>query len=201
MLTQLLKAKVAAVAVSTVLGATAVAAAATGSLPGPAQSAVSHGLAHVVVSVPDGNGTPVDPNDAPGKGPNVTTGAADLFGLCHAYAQNSQNAKDHSQAMQALIKAAGGADKVADYCAKVAHPGKDNGKSDREHGQSGNHPGNSDHAATSASNTPPTGGTGTGASASDGANGHGATTANSASNGASTAGAGNASPNGASHRP
>lgn len=74
------------------------AAAATGSLPGPAQSAVSHGLSHVGISVP--SGTAVGPDAI---GPAKT-------GLCTAYeaALTHGQAFDHSVAFANLAKAAGG---------------------------------------------------------------------------------------------
>jgi hypothetical protein len=87
------------------------AAAATGSLPGPAQSAVSHGLSHVGISVP--SGTAVGPDAA---GPAKA-------GLCEAYQASLAHgqAADHSVAFANLAKAAGGASNIPAYCAGVVH--------------------------------------------------------------------------------
>jgi hypothetical protein len=56
MLTKMRSAKVAAFAVAAVLGASGVAAAATGNLPAAVQSTVSHDLGHVSIAVPHGHG-------------------------------------------------------------------------------------------------------------------------------------------------
>ena len=55
MLTKLLSAKVAAIAVTAVLATAGAAAAATGTLPAPAQTTVSNTAAHVGISVPKPN--------------------------------------------------------------------------------------------------------------------------------------------------
>jgi hypothetical protein len=123
------------------------AAAATGSLPVPAQSAVSSALAHVGVSVPepnshanphatnkthrgskprdeatDGDGV-AEPTNA--KGPDATGPAK--FGLCQAWAAtptpNANSGKRDSVAFTNLQEAADAADKsVDDYCTNVTPP-------------------------------------------------------------------------------
>ena len=93
------------------------AAAATGSLPGPAQSAVSHGLSHVGISVP--SGTAVGPDAI---GPAKT-------GLCTAYeaALTHGQAFDHSVAFANLAKAAGGEANISAYCAGAVPSTKGSG--------------------------------------------------------------------------
>ena len=126
------KAAAAAAAAAAVLGGVA-AAAYTGTLPAPAQR-----FAHGVIGAPSPQpshrpGTP-RPSHRPGipqatpartdaVGPDATGPAA--FGLCTAYA----HAKAHGTASQKavafrnLAAAAGGAAKIAAYCAAVPHPG------------------------------------------------------------------------------
>jgi hypothetical protein len=93
------------------------AAAATGALPGPAQSAVSHGLSHVGISVPTGTAV----------GPDATGPAK--FGLCTAYqaALAHGQAVNHSVAFANLAKAAGGASNISAYCAGVVPSNKGSG--------------------------------------------------------------------------
>jgi hypothetical protein len=96
-----------------------IAAAYTGSLPAALQR-----FAHVTIAAPAVHSSPAEatPRGTP-AGPSVTGGAA--YGLCNAY----QNAKEHGPASQRAVafrnraKAAGGADRVAAYCAAVPHPG------------------------------------------------------------------------------
>jgi len=126
------KAAAAAAAAAAVLGGVA-AAAYTGTLPAPAQR-----FAHGVIGAPSPQpshrpGTP-RPSHRPGipqatpartdaVGPDATGPAAS--GLCTAYA----HAKAHGTASQKavafrnLAAAAGGAAKIAAYCAAVPHPG------------------------------------------------------------------------------
>jgi hypothetical protein len=70
---------------------------------------------------PLGSTTPVA--SPRGGGPNPAGAAA--YGLCTSYshAQAHGSAADKSVAFGNLITAAGGADKVAAYCATVTHPG------------------------------------------------------------------------------
>ena len=135
LLTSLLTAKAAAAvaaAAATALGGVA-AAAYTGTLPAPAQQ-----FAHSVIGAPSPQpshrpGTP-QPSHRPGTpqatpvrtdttGPEATGPAAS--GLCTAYT----HAKAHGRASQKavafrnLAAAAGGAAKIAAYCAAVPHPG------------------------------------------------------------------------------
>ena len=125
LLTLLLTAKAAAAAAAAAVALGGVAAAAyTSTLPAPAQQ-----FAHSVIGAP-----PPQPSHRPGTpqatpartdavGPDATGPAG--FGLCTAYA----HAKAHGTASQKavafrnLAAAAGGAAKIAAYCAAVPHPG------------------------------------------------------------------------------
>ncbi len=150
MLAQLLSAKVAAIAAMSVLGATA-AAAATNTLPAPAQTAISHAASHVGVSVPAPNrhenahatpqhGMPDNGGKAnAGRhsasagdnavGPDATGKAK--YGLCTAYAAgpsttNPHSGKNDSVAFTNLQKAADEAGmSVADYCKNAEPPTND----------------------------------------------------------------------------
>lgn len=109
-------------AVIAVLGG-GVAAAYTGSLPGPLQK-----IAHEVMAAPGVRESPAAPTPQSSghpAGPSVTGAAA--YGLCNAYqhAQEHGNASQQSVALRNLVNAAGGADHVAAYCASVPHPGAD----------------------------------------------------------------------------
>jgi len=135
LLTALLTVKAAAAAAATAtvaLGGVA-AAAYTGTLPAPAQQ-----FAHSVIGAPSPQpghrpGTP-QPGHRPGTpqatpartgavGPDATGPAA--FGLCTAYthAKAHGTASQKATAFRNLAAAAGGAAKIAAYCATVAHPG------------------------------------------------------------------------------
>ena len=125
MLTLLLTAKAAAAAAAAAVALGGVAAAAyTSTLPAPAQQ-----FAHSVIGAPSPQpshrpGTPqATPARTDAVGPDATGPAG--FGLCTAYA----HAKAHGTASQKavafrnLAAAAGGAAKIAAYCAAVPHPG------------------------------------------------------------------------------
>jgi hypothetical protein len=108
------------------------AAAATGSLPTPAQSALHGAFVHVGVSVPSGGPSTTDnsgnsgthaANNANAVGPDAT-GAA-KFGLCRAWIASGGHMSSNSVAFRNLKQAAGSAG-VASFCAGVT-PG--NGKS------------------------------------------------------------------------
>jgi hypothetical protein len=108
----------AAAAAATALGGLATAAYA-GVLPAPAQQ-----LAHNTIGAPSphpGNG-PQGQQPTP-SGPAVPGPAA--FGLCTAYAHARADgtATQRAVAFRKLAAAAGGAGKVAAYCAAVPHPG------------------------------------------------------------------------------
>lgn len=140
MLPQLLSAKAAAAAVAAILAGTT-AAAAAGSLPDPAQKAVSRTLSHVDISVPspddqandqvgdNADHAPADATDtgnANATGPDATGPA--MYGLCTAWAAgpstaNPNSRKASSVAFSNLQKAADKAGmSVAEYC-KDARPG------------------------------------------------------------------------------
>jgi len=121
MLVKLLTVKAAAAVFSVALMVGGVAAAATGSLPDPAQR-----LAHRMVGAapsPTDQGRSADHSSAgKAKGPDAT-GAA-MKGLCTAWLAGQGGAnggKNDSVAFQALAAAAGGADKIADFCKDPAH--------------------------------------------------------------------------------
>jgi hypothetical protein len=100
------------------------AAAATGSLPSPAQSAVHSALTHVGLSVPSDHSSSGDAgdtgthsaNNANAVGPDAT-GAA-KFGLCRAFMANGGHMSTNSVAFRNLQKAAG-SESVASFCAGV----------------------------------------------------------------------------------
>lgn len=133
MLSTLLAGKVVAAAAAGGIAIAGTAAAAyTGSLPDRLQD-----LAHTTIGAPaahhahDAGRTPVTahtpapsatgrPATATPVGPDASGSAA--FGLCTAWGKGGLATK--SVAYDSLVKAAGGADKIKDYCATVAHPGK-----------------------------------------------------------------------------
>lgn len=136
LLTSLLSAKAAAAAAVTVvsLGGAAAAAAYSGALPGSVQQ-----FAHSTIGAPSAHPT-ADPSSHPTgsatpTGPNAAGPAA--YGLCtawkHAMADGSSSA-EHSVAFRNLVKAAGGAGKVAAYCAAVPHPGSSASQSSHQTG-------------------------------------------------------------------
>jgi hypothetical protein len=204
MLGRVLSAKVAAIAAAMVFGATA-AAAATNTLPEPAQTAISDAGSHVGLSIPKPNshanahataksGKPEDAgkagNTGQATGPDVTGSAK--YGLCTAYfagptTTNPQSGKNSSVAFSNLEAAAGGADKVAEFCANAAPP--------KHEGATGATGATGDTGATGV-----TGATGaTGASGATGATG--APGAHRATPPVSTPGSRPATPPGKTHKP
>jgi hypothetical protein len=142
------------------------AAAATGSLPGSAQSAVHGALAHVGVSVPSGSSSSDNrgntgthaANNANAVGPDANGPAK--FGLCRAYAANNGHMSPNSVAFRNLVKEAGGAAGVASFCAGVM-PGNSNSgttgagaDTNSTNGPPASNPG-SGHTSTSTPNGPP----------------------------------------------
>ena len=115
----LLSARVAAAAGAAaiaVLGGGA-AAAYTGSLPAALQK-----FAHAAIAAPsvhESTAGPAPAGTSHGVGPSAQGSAA--YGLCNAY--QHANASQRAVAFRNLVNAAGGADKVAAYCASVPHPG------------------------------------------------------------------------------
>ena len=125
LLTSLLTAKAAAAAAAAAIALGGVAAAAyTSTLPAPAQQ-----FAHSVIGAPSPqpshrSGTPqATPVRTDAVGPDATGPAA--FGLCTAYAHAKAHgtASQKAMAFRNLAAAAGGAAKIAAYCAAVPHPG------------------------------------------------------------------------------
>jgi hypothetical protein len=117
----LLSARAAAAAVAAALCIGGVATAAyTGTLPAPVQQ-----LAHVAFGAPpaaSGTHAGAHSGTIPAR-PSAAGHAA--FGLCTAWAHARAhgNAEQRAAAFRNLAAAAGGAAKVAAYCATVAHPG------------------------------------------------------------------------------
>jgi hypothetical protein len=135
MFARMLSAKVAAIAAVGLLGATA-AAAATNTLPDPAQSAISGAASHVGLSIPKPHGhaygltkshgaDAATPANGGAVGPDASGSAK--FGLCTAYASGNATTNPHSHKtksvafrnLQAAADTAGMS--VADYC-KAATP-------------------------------------------------------------------------------
>jgi hypothetical protein len=155
-----------------------VAVAATGHLPAPAQR-----VAHRMLGAPGDNSGASNGNDqaatthgqrgTPGNGPtgpDATGPAKD--GLCRAWqaGQGGENGKKNdSTAFKALAAAAGGADKIADFCKDVtkgtddhgqssppAGPGQSQGKDSNQGGGDANAPGeNSGQSGSTPADTRP----------------------------------------------
>ena len=129
LLTVLLTAKAAAAAAAAAVALGVAAAAYTSTLPAPAQQ-----FAHSVIGAPSPQpshrpGTPrATPARADAAGPDATgpdaAGPAGS-GLCTAYAHAKAHgmASQKAMAFRNLAAAAGGAAKIAAYCAAVPHPG------------------------------------------------------------------------------
>lgn len=174
-----------ATAAFVVLGSTA-AAAATGSLPDAAQSAVSKALSHVSVDVPDPDASHAADHAGP-VGPDAT-GTAHR-GLCTAWAargtaDSDRGASGDSTAFSNLRRAAQDDGKlVKEFCADVvdgstttdpADPAAtDHGSSGVDHGQAGEDHGNAGDPPAPVA-TPNSGGIDNGTEASDGADQGGA---------------------------
>jgi len=197
MISQLLSAKVAAIAATAVLGAGA-AAAATGSLPASAQSAASDALSHVGISVPNPDSHAGTNLTNRGQSGTHTPNAHAQYGLCTALAAGP-NSKANSQAGSSSQSQKDSAPPFTGLsstkCAKVTQPGQSGAGQSNKASTTGN-------ASTAGSSqgvvtTPNSGGTNTANSASSGANSTGTKTARTDSGGASSAGAGNAT----SHKP
>jgi hypothetical protein len=114
--------KIAAALAAGVLSLGGLSAAYAGALPDSAQDVAHHVIGAPATHpgkasshAPEEEGTP---SSTP-AGPDATGPAA--FGLCTAYAHRQPDTG--SVAFANLITAAGGADKVAAYCAAIAHPG------------------------------------------------------------------------------
>lgn len=122
MLTSVLSAKAAAVAIAALSLSGAAAAAYSGALPAPMQQ-----LAHNVAGAPAAHHqqptAPRRAHGAPATGPRATGYAA--FGLCTPYrhALVHGSAAQKAVAFRNLVKAAGGASNVTQYCAGIPHPG------------------------------------------------------------------------------
>src|SRR5262249_21686748 len=113
--------KVAAIAAAVLVGATA-AGAATNSLPGPAQRAISDAVSHLGLTLPK----PTRGHAGKPVGPNAADRAK--YGLCHAYASGPATTNPHSRrhssvAFANLQKAADAAGmSIADYCKNAVPP-------------------------------------------------------------------------------
>jgi hypothetical protein len=181
MLTRIAAAKVAAVAAVVLLAGTG-AAAATGSLPDPAQSVVSDALAKVHVDVPHPDdhaadaGAASDHSAGTAVGPDATGPA--MKGLCTAWAargktDDSRGNSGNATSFSNLRQAAHAQDQlVKDYCADVlAAPDETSGpgQSAEDHGRSGEDHGRSAEDHGPPTSTPPSG-VDQGTTASEGAN-------------------------------
>jgi hypothetical protein len=135
-ISKVLSVKAAATAVIAALSVAGVASAATGTLPDPAQRAAHRMLGAAGVPGPDDHasasqGKSQSDHGSTAKGPDATGPAKD--GLCRAWQAGqggSNGGKNDSTAFQALAKAAGGADKIADFCkdtTAVANSGQEHG--------------------------------------------------------------------------
>jgi hypothetical protein len=119
-LTKLLSAKIAAAAAAAALSVTGVAAAATGSLPDPAQRVAHQMLGAAGVPAPDDESNDTQGSakgDHQATGPDLSGPARD--GLCRAWQAGQggdHGRRNDSTAFKALAAAAGGSDKIADYC-------------------------------------------------------------------------------------
>jgi hypothetical protein len=187
MLPQFLSTKVGVAALIAVLAGGTGAAAATGSLPDPAQRVVANALAHVDVSVPAPNEHANEQafahakgatgekkaDHARGKGPDATGPAK--FGLCTAWSAGPSTSNPHSgkassvafSNLQQAAKDAGSS--VADFCKDAAHP---HGPDTTTTTGSSTNASNGTHGPPVS--TPNAGGTDTAHAASDGASDHGA---------------------------
>ena len=149
-LTKLLSAKIAAAAAAAALSVGGVAAAATGNLPDPAQR-VAHQMVDSVPA-PDDHANEASSADHSPTGPDAS-GAAKA-GLCRAWqaGQGGEHGKKNdSTAFQALATAAGGSDKVADYCKDVTTASQSQGDAASNGTPASAVPEQAqDHAATSA---------------------------------------------------
>jgi hypothetical protein len=125
-LTRFVSFKLAAAAVIAALSVAGVAGAATGTLPDPAQRVAHRVLGGAGVPGPDDHaGRAPGGDSATTSGHHPTgpdaTGAAKA-GLCRAWASGQggeHGNKDDATAFQALAEAAGGAGRIAEYCADV----------------------------------------------------------------------------------
>ena len=157
-------AKVAGTAAVLALGGAA-AAAATGSLPGSVQGALSRNLSHIGINVPN---PATDAGQSAGAGSNVGHGrstalaapttTANEFGLCTAYSHVSANATSgkalSSVAFSRLETAAAAAnggqgESVQTFCASITKPGTSTGSDGTSSTDSGGKP-----ATTPSGNTP-----------------------------------------------
>jgi hypothetical protein len=152
-LSKVLSLKMAAATTLASLLLAGVAVAATGNLPEPAQR-VAHRLgapsAHSSATTHDANSHASEAASTRGTGAHSPTGpdatGPAKQGLCQAWmsGEGGENGKkDDSTAFKALAAAAGGADKVADFCKDVT-PGESHAQSSPssttpERGDSGDH--------------------------------------------------------------
>jgi hypothetical protein len=119
-LTKVLSAKLAAAAAIAALSLAGVAGAATGTLPDPAQRVAHRMLGAAGVPSPDDHASAAHSSgqsDHGQAGPDATGAAKD--GLCRAWQAGQggeHGGKNDATAFKALAAAAGGSDKIADYC-------------------------------------------------------------------------------------
>jgi len=139
-LASLLSARAAAAAAVAALGLGGFATAAfAGALPAPAQQFAHHTFG----APPAGGGQPTGTHPAAAAtpaGPDTTGPAA--FGLCTAWSHAKAHGTPSQQAVafRNLAAAAGGASKVAAYCAAVPHPGPSSSHAAHPTGPPASHP-------------------------------------------------------------
>lgn len=118
MFKKLTPARLLAIAAPVALLGAGSAAAASNSLPAPAQSAVSSALSHLDVSVPnpDAHGTDT-PDNSKAVGPDAGPTSPATFGLCEAVTHGGLK-NPNSPPYRNLLKAAGSGG-IASYCAGI----------------------------------------------------------------------------------
>ena len=134
MISRLLTLKALGVALPAVALTAGSAAAATGSLPNSAQSAVSSALSTVGVHVPNGHDNTDSTNSsAPANAVGPDASGPAKYGLCTAWKANNGHASSHSVAFGNLQKAATAASEtVAQFCAGVTPPSGSNTSNDTQ---------------------------------------------------------------------
>jgi uncharacterized membrane protein YgcG len=149
-----------------------VAAAYTGSLPPALQT-----LAHDAIAAPDAHGThrPTAGPSGTGRGAGPVVTGSPAHGLCTAYlhAQKDGNASQRAVAFRNLARVAGGAGKVAAYCAGVPSPGAISPPGDRRTSPPGQTRQPSEHGSGNSGNGNSSGGNSGNGNSSGGNSGNG----------------------------
>jgi hypothetical protein len=153
MISRLLTLKALGVALPAVALTAGSAAAATGSLPTPAQAAVASALSTVGVHVPNGHDSTDSTNSsAPASAVGPDASGPAKYGLCTAWKANNGHASSHSVAFSNLQKAAIAANEtVTQFCAGVTPPSGSNTSNDTKDSSGAN---NDTNSATTPSGPP-----------------------------------------------